>query len=168
VNARAERLRSAIEPLRLRWQALGTRERQALAAAAAVVALALAWLVLVQPARGALARAQAEGPRLEAQWQTMQRLAQEARELRAAPVVDTSQAAAALQAATVRLGAGATLSLQGERAVLTLQGAGPTALREWLSEARTGARVRVVEASLIQAGEGYSGTIVVALGGAAP
>ena len=152
------------EPWRRRWLALAARERLALAVAAALLGLALGWLLLVQPALRTLARSAAEAPRLELQWQAMQRLAEEARELRAAPPPDRNLAAAALQAASERLGAAGTLSLQGERAVLTLQGATPGALRQWLAEARTGARARVVEASLVQAGQGYSGTVVVVLG----
>jgi general secretion pathway protein M len=158
--------RAALEPLRQRWSAFAPRERRALAAAGGVLALALVWLVAVQPAWRTLQRAAAEAPRLEQQWQTMQRLAREAQELRAAPPPDLQLAAAALQAASDRLGPAGRLSLQGERAVLTLQGVGPGALREWLAEARTGARARVVEASLVQAGQGYSGTVVVAFGAA--
>ena len=56
--------------------------------------------------------------------------------------------------------------MQGERAVLTLQGASTSQLRDWLAEARSGARARPVEARLTRAAQGYSGTVVVALGGA--
>ena len=48
----------------------------------------------------------------------------------------------------------------------TLQGVSTSQLRDWLAEARSGARARPVEARLARAAEGYSGTIVVALGGA--
>jgi general secretion pathway protein M len=103
---------------------------------------------------------------LDAQLQTMQRLAAEAKELRAAPAVSTTQSGAALKAASDRLGEQGRLVLQGERAVLTLNGASTEQLRGWLAEARSGARARPVEATLTRGPNGYSGTIVVAIGGA--
>jgi general secretion pathway protein M len=96
----------------------------------------------------------------------MERLAAEARELRATPPVGATQSQAALKAATERLGDKARISVQGERAVLTLNGAGTEQLRSWLAEARLGARARPVEANLARGAAGYSGTIVVAIGGA--
>ena len=156
---------SALAPLRARWQGLARREQTLLAVVAAIVALALLWLVAVQPAWRTLARAPAEIDTLDAQLQTMQRQAAEAQELRAAPPVTPDQAAAALKAATARLGDKAKLALQGERAVLTLSGVGSGALRDWLAEARAGARARPLEANLARATQGYSGTLVVGLGG---
>ena len=73
----------------------------------------------------------------------------------------------ALQAATARLGAQGRLSVQGGgRAVLTLTNAGSPALRDWLAEARAGARAKPLEASLSRSAQGYSGTVVVTFGGA--
>jgi general secretion pathway protein M len=147
------------------WRALAGRERRLLLAAAAVLGLylvfALAWL----PAWRTLGRAPAERDRLESQWQAMQRLAEEARQLRATPPVEPELAAAALKAATERLGEKGRLSLQGDRAVLTLNGVGASELRDWLAEARSGARARPLEAHLTRAAQGYSGTLVVVIGG---
>jgi len=81
--------------------------------------------------------------------------------------VNPAQAMTALKAASGRLGDKAKLSVQGERAVLTLTGVGTEQLRGWLAEARSGARARPVEASLTRGPVGYSGSIVVAIGGAA-
>jgi general secretion pathway protein M len=50
--------------------------------------------------------------------------------------------------------------------VLTLNGISTSQLRDWLAEARSGARARPVEASLLRSGPGYSGTLVLAVGGA--
>jgi general secretion pathway protein M len=76
-----------------------------------------------------------------------------------------AQAQAALGAATARLGEAARLSLQGERAVVTLKGIGSDQLTAWLGEARVGARARVVEASLRQTQPGlYDGSLTLALG----
>ena len=80
---------------------------------------------------------------------------------------ETGAAQAALTAATGRLGSAAKLSLQGDRAVVTLQGINGEQLGAWLGEARAGARARVVEASLSQTTPGlYDGSMTLALGSA--
>lgn len=151
--------------LRARWQGLALRERRWVAIAAAVLGLYLVWALAVQPAWRTIDRAAAESERLEVQWQEMLRLADEARELRATPAVDPEDARDALEAATARLGAAGRLALQGDRAVLTLNGVGSGALRDWLTEVRSGARARPLEAKLARGSGGYSGTLVVAIGG---
>lgn len=147
------------------WRSLAVREKRLLLAGATVLGLFLAWAVAVQPAWRTIVRANAERDLLETQWQTMQRLAEEAQQLRAAPRVSQPQAVAALEAATARLGPAGRLALQGDRAVLTLNGVGTGALSDWLAEARTGARARPMEANLARAAQGYSGTLVVAIEG---
>ena len=156
----------ALLPLRQWWAALSARDRRLLALASGVLGLFITWTVAVQPAWRTLQAAPAQREVLDAQWQAMQRLAAEAKDLRGAPPVSVEQSSAALQAATARLGDKGRLALQGERAVLTLQGASTSQLRDWLAEARSGARARPVEARLTRAAQGYSGTVVVALGGA--
>lgn len=156
----------ALAPLRQWWRTLPARERRLVALAAGVVLLALLWWLALQPALQTLRTAPAAIEAAEAQLRTMQRLAVEAAELRSTPPVNGEQAAAALRAATERLGEQAKLSLQGDRAVLTLNGISTSQLRDWLAEARSGARARPVEASLLRSGPGYSGTLVVAIGGA--
>jgi len=156
----------ALAPLRSWWGVLSARDRRLVALASAVLGLFLVWSWAVQPAWRTLQTASSQRDALDAQWQAMQRLAAEAKELRSAPPVSTAQSSAALQAATGRLGDKGRLALQGERAVLTVQGASTSQLRDWLAEARSGARARPVEARLAQAAQGYTGTLVVALGGA--
>jgi general secretion pathway protein M len=156
---------SPMAALRARWAALAARERALLVSAALLIALALLWLIGIQPAWRTLRAAPAEQAQLEAQWQTLQRQAAEARTLRAAPPLAPALAAQALQGATTRLGASGRLMLQGERAVLTLDGASGDAIAQWLAEARRGARARPVEAKLRMDADGYSGSIVVSLGG---
>lgn len=157
---------TALAPLRTWWRALSPRDRRLLRVALAVVVLGLVWLVALQPALLTLRSAPAALDTAEAQLQAMQRLAAEAGELRATPPVNTEQAGAALQAATARLGEQARLSLQGDRAVLTLNGVATGQLRDWLAEARSGARARPVEANLMRGAQGFSGTLVLAIGGA--
>jgi general secretion pathway protein M len=158
-------LAAALLPLRRAWQGLSARDRRAALLAATVLGLFIIWTLAVQPAWRTLASAPAELEAVEAQLQTMQRLATEATELRATPPVPLEQATAALQGATARLGDQAKLVLQGERAVLTLTGVGGGALTQWLVEARAGARARPVDATLTRGPQGYNGTLVLSLGG---
>ncbi len=163
---KAEARLGALAPLLTWWQTLPPRERRLLAVGGMVLGLFMLWLLAVQPALRTLARAPAELGVLETQLQAMQRLAGEVGELRAAPPITPEQASAALKAATERLGDKAKISLQGDRAVLTLTNAGTQGLRDWLAEARSGARARPVDANLTRAAQGYSGTLVLSLGSA--
>lgn len=151
--------------LRERWAALAERERLLVMLAGALIGLALLWLVGLQPALRTLRSAPQEQAALDQQAQTMQRLAAEARTLRAAPPLAPGLAGQALQGATERLGASGRLTLQGDRAVLMLTGVHGDALAQWLAEARNGARARPVEAKLTFGEDGYKGTLVVVLGG---
>ncbi len=155
----------ALAPLRARWDGLASRERVVLGAGALVVALVAVWMLAVQPAWQTLREAPPLRVQLDAQWQTMQRLAAEAAELRGAAPLASALAVQALQVATGRLGAGATLTLQGERAVVAVQGVDGEALRRWLAEGRRGARARQVELRLTRDGQGWRGSVVLALGG---
>jgi len=169
LNARTLSLPPAMANLRDQgvqaWRALAPRERLWLMAALLVVGLFVGWLVLVQPAWRTARDAPVQLDQLDAQLQQMRRMAGESRELRAAVPVAPAQAAAALKAATERLGDKARISLQGERATLTLTGVSAESLRAWLGEARSAARARPLEAQLTRAAQGYSGTLVVAVGG---
>lgn len=155
----------AVDALKQRWTALAPRERALSATALAVVGLYALWALAVAPALATLRRAPAELAALAAQEQQMQALAQTAKALRAVPPMAPAAAAQALQSATARLGPQARLTLQGDRAVLTLQAVPAPLLMAWLAEARAGARARVTDATLSQAGPGvFSGSLTVALG----
>lgn len=156
---------SRVQALRSQWQAMAPRERRGIVLAAAVLGVYLVWAVGVQPAWRTLRSAPAQIEALDAQWQAMQRLAAEARSLRAQPAVPAAQAAPALQAATARLGEAGRLVVQADRAVLTLTDCPPEALRGWLAEVRSGARAGAVEAQLTRGEAGLSGTVIVAFGG---
>lgn len=151
--------------LRGRWQGLSARDRRGAGLAAAVLGAYLLWSLAVQPAWRTLRDVPAQRQALDTQWQTMQLLAAEARLLRDAPKLSAEQAAAALRSASDRLGARAKLSLQGDRAVLTLNGVSTAQLREWLAEARAGARARPVEAQLSRGPQGFTGSMVLQVGG---
>ena len=154
-----------LAPIKARWAGIAPREQRLLLGAAVALLLLLVWLLALQPALRTLATAPAQRDALDAQLQQMQRLAAEAGQLRSAPRLSPEQSLSALAAATERLGDKARLSVQGDRAVLTLQNVGTGALRDWLAEARSAARAQPVEASLSRGAEGYSGTLIVAVGG---
>ncbi|MCA0174849.1 MAG: type II secretion system protein M [Proteobacteria bacterium] len=151
--------------LRARWAGLAPRERHLLLAAGAALAALLLWLALLGPAisvlRSAPNRIQAQAVELA----TMRQLAEEAKALKGASPVGGPEAAAALKAATGRLGEHATLTVTGGRATLALQGVAPDALQAWLAEARAGARARPLEAQLQQTPTGWQGQLVLGLGG---
>lgn len=148
-----------------RWAALPPRERMGVTLAGITIAIALVWVVGIAPALRALREAPAQIDALDLQLQSMQRMAMEARELRGTAPVPTTQAAQALKSATDRLGDKGRLAVQGDRATLTLNGVTGEMLRAWLTEARSGARARPVEAQLTRGPQGYAGTIVMSIGG---
>ncbi len=148
------------------WKARTRSERRALTLLAVVIVLFLGWLMLVQPALRVARDAPAQIDRLEAELQQVQRLAAEAASLRDTSALAAGQATAALRGATERLGDKGKLTLQGDRATLSLTGVPAEALRAWLVEARAAARTRPVEAQLTRTAQGYSGTVVLQFGSA--
>jgi general secretion pathway protein M len=157
--------RSGLRDLQGRWAALAPRERRLVSLAGTVLGAFLVWSLAIAPAWRTLQTAPARLDAQQHQAQQMQLLAGEAVALRAVAPVPLDQAQAALTAATERLGPPNKLSLQGERALLTLKGVNGAALAAWLAEARAGARARVVEATLTMTGPGvYDGSLTLALG----
>jgi general secretion pathway protein M len=148
------------------WQARAPRERQLIAAMVAALALLALWMIAIQPALRTLREAPLELARLDQQWQQTQLAAFEVESLRSATAVPPAQAGEALRAATDRLGSKAKLVVQGDRATVTFTGVAFEDLRAWLGEARSGARARPVEAQLLKAATGYSGSISVVMSGA--
>jgi len=147
------------------WGSRSKRERQAIALVVGILVLFIAWTLLVEPAWRIARSAPAELDALDGQLQQMQRIANESQGLRATVPVGAAQAGIALKAASDRLGDKARLNLQGDRAILTLTGVTPEALRAWLTEARASARARPVEAQLQRGPNGYTGSLTVSLGG---
>jgi general secretion pathway protein M len=150
--------------LRARYASLDARERQMVVIVVLALAFLFVWLVLVRPAWKTLDDAPALREQADAQLLQMQAVANEAKQLRALPPVPASVAAQVLKAATDELGGKAKLAVQSDRAVLSLTGASGEDIRKWLIQARGGARARPIEANLVRAGDGYNGTLVVAMG----
>lgn len=146
-----------------RWRVLAPRERRMVVAAALLVSIALVWMVLVRPAWRTLQEVPRQIDALDLQLQQMQAFAAEARALRKQPPVNAAQADEALRAATTRLGPQVRLSIQSDRATLTLNDVPGAALAAWIGEVRSAARARPVEAQLTHNPNGYSGTVVLSL-----
>lgn len=153
------------------WLAgLSARERRLVTLAAAVVLLGLLWWLAVAPALQTLREAPARHAALDAQLTRMQQLARTAESLRAASAgaqPGRDEALRALDAATAALGATGQVSVLGDRATLTLRGAPPQALAQWLAQVRINARLLPLESQLARDGGtgGWSGSVV--LGGPA-
>jgi general secretion pathway protein M len=148
------------------WQARAAREKQLIVAMTVAVGALLVWWIAIQPALRSLHESAVDIERLDQQMQQVQLAAGEMQTLRAASPVPTEQATAALRAATARLGDRAKLLVQGERATLSFTGIPADALRAWLGEARSAARARPLEAQMVKAAAGYSGSITVSVGSA--
>lgn len=160
-------LKTALGPWQARWKALAPRERQWVQVAAVLVGAALLWWVAIAPAWRSVQAAPAKLDQLDAQLQAMQRLAAEVQGLRAAPAVGPAQSQAALKAASDGLGGAGRLVIAGDRATMTFVNANGTQVRDWLAEVRSAARARTLEANLLRGPQGYSGTVIVVLPGAA-
>lgn len=148
------------------WAARNPRERSMLLLAGAVVGAYLLWAVALAPALRTVRSTPAKLDLADAQLQAMQRLAAEATELRATPPLPADQSQAVLTAAASRLGDKVKLSVQGQRAVLTVTGMPADELAAWIAEVRAAARTRVVESQLSRTPQGlYAGSVVLAIGG---
>ena len=147
---------------RAQWARLAARERQALLLAAGTLGLALAWWVLLAPALQTLRQAPARHAALDQQLLRMQRLQAEALRLQAdmpppLPGAQDGLATPADMPSRLResvqraLGAGAQITLQGERAQITLKNVPASALAAWLDQARQNLRVNTLEMRLTAA-----------------
>jgi general secretion pathway protein M len=152
------------DQLQARYAKLDARERQLVIVIGGLLAFLLVWLILVRPAWKTLDEAPALREQADAQLLQMQAISSEAKQLRALPPVPQPVAEQVLKSATDDLGAKAKISMQGDRATLSVTGINGEDLRKWLLQARGGARARPVEATLTRAGDGYNGTLVVAIG----
>ena len=147
-----------------RWAALAPRERVMVAVMGGALAFLIVWLVAVRPALHTLEVAPQQRAQADLALLQMQSLGEEAKQLRALPPVQQAQAEQVLKSATEQMGDKAKLAVQSEKATLTLSGATGEQIRNWLLQARGGAHARPTEATLTRAGDGYNGTLVVAIG----
>lgn len=151
--------------LKLQWGRLAPREQALVAGATGLVALALLWWLLLAPPLAILRGAEEQHRVLDAQVQRMRLLQAETLALQAQPRQSADEASRLLEA-TLRqqLGLTARMSIAGERVTVTLSGTSPQALGQWLTQARTNARMLPAEARLTRNPSGlWDGTVVLAL-----
>ena len=130
---------------------LAPRERRLLTGAAVLVSVAAVWWIAVSPALATLRRANVLHPQLDAQLQQMQGLKAQALALQTQPKLAGDEAQRALTAVLKQtLGAAAQLAVVGDRATVTLKGAGADALAQCLVQARINARAVPTEVRLVR------------------
>ena len=151
--------------LKARWQGLAAREKMLTVAAAALIAVALVWLVLLGPALGTLRSAETQRRALDEQLRQMQLLQAQAQALQAQPKQNHDDAVRLLELSVrQRLGTTGRILIAGDRATVTLTGASPDALAQWLTQARVNARALPGEARIARNAAGlWDGTLVLAL-----
>jgi general secretion pathway protein M len=147
--------------MRRTWDSLAVRERRLVAMAAALLLAVLLWMIGIAPAVNTVRSAPARLDALDLQLQAMQKLAAQARALQGRASVGREDAVRALESSTQqRLGASAQFSVTGDRAVVTVRGAAPDVLAQWLSQVRAVARVTPGKASLTRGSSGWDGSMV--------
>ncbi len=151
------------------WAGLGLRERRMVLLAASVVLVALLWMLGIAPALKTLKAAPAQHEVLDAQLQSMRRLAAQAKGLQNRPAVSRADALRTLQSSLQHgLGASAQLNVAGDRVTVVLKGAAPDMLAQWLSQARVTARAVATQSRLTRGASGWDGTVVLDLPAASP
>lgn len=151
-----------------RWAALTPKERKGLGLGAAAVLAAVLWMLVVGPGLQQWRTAEAKARALDAQLQQMQTLQVQAQSIQKQPALAYDDAVRALKLATQQsLGLSTQIQVVGDRATVTLQGATPQALAQWLSQARLNARSVPLEAHLARPpGPGpllWNGTVTMGL-----
>jgi general secretion pathway protein M len=148
-------------------QRLSPREQRAVRLAAWVVGLGLLWWLALAPAIDTLRQSGAQHAKLDTALAQMQAQAASAEVLRsqnATPPPGRDAAQRALEEATRQLGAGAQLSLQGDRATVAMRDIAPGALAQWLQQVRINARLLPVQMQVQRGGNaaGWSGQVMLA------
>lgn len=151
--------------LKSRWESLGPREKAWVAGVGALLAVVIVWLIALAPALATLRTAEAQHRALDAQLQHMRSLQTQAQALQAQPKQSHDEALRMLELSLrERLGTSARSAVAGERVTVTLTGAAPLALAQWLTQARVNARALPSEARLHRNPGGlWEGTLVLTL-----
>lgn len=150
--------------LQARWDQISRREQQLLQAALALVLVAVLWWVALAPALSTLRSADKQHQQLAVQMQQMQRLQAQAKAIQAQPRPEPEEARRLLEASLKALGNAAQMQVMGERVTVTLKGATPDSLAQWLVQARLNARTVPAEAHLTRNAAGtWDGTLVLNL-----
>lgn len=151
-----------------KWQNLAARERNLILGTAIFLGAVLVWFLLLAPALKILNSADSQMRVLDSQLQQMQIMQQQAQAIQQRPPLAYDEAVRALTAATAQtMGSAAQISVQGEKAAITLQAVHADALARWLEQVRLNARSTPIEAHLTRvstaAGAAWSGTLAMRL-----
>ena len=153
--------------LRVRWAALGSREKTGLLLAVAVLSTLLLIGVCVLPAVRSVRASPQALQQATAQLQAMQRLQVHATALQALRPLDQTAAIDSLQASVSLLGGNAEISVGDQRVNLVLRGTPAKALAELLTRARSESHAVPIEARLTREGPTgealWSGSLVMSL-----
>ncbi len=146
------------------WSTLARRERMLVWLALTVVVTGLLWSVALAPALQTVRTAPQRVDQLAQQLQAMQAMSAAAREWQGRPKVGRDDALRVLMTSLQqRLAGRAQLTPTGDRATVTLSGVAPELLAPWLAQARSAARVVVMQARLTRGVNGWDGSIVLQL-----
>lgn len=141
--------------LRTAWQSIwrqrSPREQGVLRLGAWVVVLVASWHLALAPALRTWQEAPTRQAQLDTQSQRMRQLQGQAQGLQKPRTISRTEAALWLEKSITELGPNAKISLQGERATLSVQAAPANALARWLGQARENAQALPVQAELQQA-----------------
>lgn len=140
----------ALAALKRIWAQRNPREQKLLRMSAVALLLLALWRLAVAPAWQTWQEAPARQAHLDRQNQTMWQLKAQAQDLQKPTSMTRSESIQWLQTHVDDLGPGAKVSLQGERAVLSLDAAPAEALAYWISSAREQALAVPVQAQLQQ------------------
>ncbi len=132
------------------WARRNPREQLLLGIGIWVLGLAALWLLALAPALGTWHEAPARQALLDTQSQRMRQLQTQAQGLQKPRAIARNDATLWLEKNLVDLGPNARISLQGDRATLSLQAAPAAALARWLSLARDNAQALPTQAQLQQ------------------
>ena len=148
-----------------RWASLAPREKLWVAIGATLLALVVVWLVAIGPALSTLRHAETQRRAIDAQLQQMRSLQAQAQALQAQPKQSHDEAVRLLELSVrERLGATGRTLIAGDRVTVTLTGAAPEAVAQWLTQARVNARALPNEAHLTRNSAGrWDGTVVLTL-----
>ena len=163
-------LNHLLTPLQERWHRLGLRERRLLGAAGLVMLAAAVWTASLAPSLKLLKTHEAQRKVLDAQLSDMRALQAQAQALQAQPLINAAESARLLtQFTQQQLGKSATVTVNGDRATVSLQATPAQALAQWLTQARLQARCVPLEARLSSAttpaGTTWSGQLTLSLAG---
>ncbi|MBC7601429.1 MAG: type II secretion system protein M [Ramlibacter sp.] len=155
----------ALTPVRARWDAFAPREKVLVAGAIGLVIFAIMWWWLLAPALATLRTSEAQRHELDAQLQSMRSMQAQAKAVQSQPKPGYDEALRLLELSVrERLGTTGRLSLQGERATITLTGTAPDTVAQWLAQARVNARALPAEVRINRNATGlWEGTVVFTL-----